>query len=593
MSQTKTVTLQIDAKEALKRLDAVEKELGEISKTSKKTESALGKMAKGFKGVGLAMKAAGFGLVMKLVDNVTDALMKNQAVADTVETVFNSIGLVFKMVSDTLISVYNQVSANSENFDALGRILKNVMTIALKPMELAFQGLKLGIQKLALAWHKSPLGSGDVTKIKELQAGVDGSKEKIKELKDELINAGTNIVNDFAEAAGEITNIATVAVDEFKNTFEGVTVNSIIEQGKAITQTKKNYALLALEQQRLIEQYDREAEVLRQQRDDIRLTVDERIAANDELAGVLEKQTDAEKAAVQAQIDSLKELNQLEGETPERMQELFSLKTEMLAIDAKIAGFQSEQKTNEAALQDERVSNMQELTAIGQTEIEKQRSAIEIEAENRRTLAMRTISDAQLLQETLVAIEKDTAAQLKAIDDKEASDSLKIQKAKIQAEKELRISAAKDILSSVAQLAGEGTATAKAAALAGILIDTAKGISGAISAGAGLIFPANLGAIATGVASVLAGVANARAVLKKVPGGGGGGGNPSVSVTGGSGSESPSPAPSGIGALVPNVEGIGGGDEDIASQPVQAYVVENDISNQQALQEELEVQSTL
>ena len=38
MSQTKTVKLQIDAEEAIKRLEAVEKELGNISKTAKKTE---------------------------------------------------------------------------------------------------------------------------------------------------------------------------------------------------------------------------------------------------------------------------------------------------------------------------------------------------------------------------------------------------------------------------------------------------------------------------------------------------------------------------------------------------------------------------
>ena len=92
------------------------------------------------------------------------------------------------------------------------------------------------------------------------------------------------------------------------------------------------------------------------------------------------------------------------------------------------------------------------------------------------------------------------------------------------------VTSGQDILSSVAQLAGEGTAAAKAAALAGILIDTARGISGAIAAGAGIPFPANLGAIFSGVATVLAGIAQAKAVFAKVPGGGGGGGDDNVSM---------------------------------------------------------------
>lgn len=53
----------------------------------------------------------------------------------------------------------------------------------------------------------------------------------------------------------------------------------------------------------------------------------------------------------------------------------------------------------------------------------------------------------------------------------------------------------------------------KAFALAQIAADTARGISGAIAAGAGLLFPANLGAIASGIAAVLSGAVQAAGVL--------------------------------------------------------------------------------
>ena len=570
MAVEKSVKIQVDTEDALKRLEAVEKELGEISKTSKKTESQVGKLASGFKGVGLAFKAMGVGLVLKAFELLSEQMMKNQAIADTVETVFNSIGVVFKLVTDSIVNTYNAVAKSTENFDALGRVAKNVLDIAITPLKISFQTIKLGIQAAMLAWEKSFLGGKgkDVERIKELTADIEATKQSIKDTATEALNSGKEIVSDFGEAVGEITNISTVVVDEFKKTFEGVTVNSIIEQGRAITQTKKNYGLLALEQQRLIEKYDREAEVLRQQRDDIRLTVDERIAANDKLAGVLEKQTQAEKDAIQAQIDSVKQLNDLEGETPERMEELFSLKTEMIAIDAKIAGLSSEQKTNEAALQDERIANLQELTSIGKSELEQQMSDIEIEAENRRTLAMRTISDQQVLQDTLVAIDRDAA--------KKKAD---IERAVAATRRDIVANS----LGQVASLLGEQSKAGKALAVGQALINTYSAAAAALAPppiGAGPIF----GPIAA-IGAVAAGMANVKQILAtKLPGTTDGGGGP--------GPEPSIPQMGGLGAQNVNMEAVEQPELGV-QQPAQAYVVENDISNAQALQQELDLQSTL
>ena len=54
-------------------------------------------------------------------------------------------------------------------------------------------------------------------------------------------------------------------------------------------------------------------------------------------------------------------------------------------------------------------------------------------------------------------------------------------------------------------------------ALAEIAIQTAIGISRAIAAGAGLLFPANIPAIASGVAAVVSGIGSAKAALSSVP----------------------------------------------------------------------------
>ena len=105
MPTTETIKLQADVSDAIKGIDKMTKsiedlkqaqkeqnenhikELKNATKAAEKSSKATGMLAKGFKGVGLAMKAAGFAIVMKIVDALSEALMKNQAVADGVETV--------------------------------------------------------------------------------------------------------------------------------------------------------------------------------------------------------------------------------------------------------------------------------------------------------------------------------------------------------------------------------------------------------------------------------------------------------------------------------------------------------------------------
>ena len=548
MAIEKTIILNADMKQAIDGLNNVEEKLGDIDKTTKKTETSTSSLASGFKGVGLAMKAAGFALIMKLVDNLSDALMKNEQIADGVEVVFNSIGVVFKLLTDTIINVYTAVAESSDNFDALGRVAKNVLDIALTPFKLAFDGIKLGVQSLQLVWEKSVFGGKgkDVERIAELTTNIENTKQSIKDTKDALIESGKEIVGDFTEAVGEITNIATVVQDEFKNTFEDVTVNSIIEQGKAITATKKNYELLSLQQQRLIEQYDIEAETQRQIRDDVSLDITERIAANERLGQILLDKNTAEQEAIDAQIASLQQRIALEGTSVELTNEIFALETEKIAVQATVTGLESEQLMNKNAL-------LQEQRDLEQEVLDKQ------------------LEDA----EKLTAKEKEEADKRKAI---------------AAAEKQAKLDFANAVLGGVTQLAGEGTKAAKAAAMASILLNTASAVTGAIKSAQSMPFPLNLGAIATGVGAVLSGVASAKQLLAKVPGGGGGADtNVEVPSASSGGLDA-----GGMGAFdSPNLEGIEQPEIGGGGSTVQAFVVENDISNAQALQEELDIQATL
>ena len=216
---------------------------------------------------------------------------------------------------------------------------------------------------------------------------------------------------------------------------------------------------------------------------------------------------------------------------------------------------------------------MQELSDIGKTELDRQINDIEIQAEKKRELARRTITDAKQLQDTLTTIDKDAAKQKEGI-----SRELGRQQRDIVA----------NTLGAVSGLIGEETKAGKALAVGQALINTYSAAAAALAPpplGAGPIFGpiAAIGAVASGMASVK------RILSTKLPD------SPDVP----SPDLSPPSIPDtpslqemntgGLGGLIPNMNTI----QPVSTAPIQAFVVENDISNAQALQEELEIQATL
>ena len=134
-------------------------------------------------------------------------------------------------------------------------------------------------------------------------------------------------------------------------------------------------------------------------------------------------------------------------------------------------------------------------------------------------------------------------------------------------------------LSNISNALGQSSKAGKGIAIAQALMDTYAGANKALAQGGIFGAISAAGIVAAGLANV------ARIKSTKPEGGGGGGSVPDTSV----------PEPSGpavVGDMIPNMEAVGGPTLG-EPQPVQAYVVENDISNAQALQEELDIQAPL
>ena len=484
MAVEKNIKINVDTKEALQRLDAIEKELGDIKKTSKETSKGTSMLAKGFKGIGLAWKAIGIGAVIGALQFLAEKFSANQKILDSFNIGMAVFGDVLNQIGTVIASVVKGLGLLGK---AVGKVLKGEFREA-----------------------------GDLAK-----QSFDGVKDSIvgnnKSFKDFITNA--------KEAAKETVQFA-----------------------KDLVGLQNEVKLAEANQRQLQLTYQKDAELQRQLRDDISLTFEERIAANTKLAQILNEQFAEEKALADKKVE-LAELELSRNKTNIDLQvALINAKTELADLDERITGQRSEQLTNLKALEKEKADADQAIVDQQIADQKKLTDAEKVESDKRKQIA--------------------------------------------EAERAMKIGLAKSIIGSLSQLAGEGTKAAKAAAMAQVLIDTASGITSAIAgataaaAAAGpaapIVTPILIGQL---VGQVLAGVATAKGILKKVPGPDESG-TDNVNIPAGS-----TGGFSGFGGLTPNIDAIT--PPGTTTPPVQAFVVENDISDAQALQEELDIQATL
>jgi len=497
----------------------------DIGKSAKKTEKDVGGIAKGFKGVGVAIKAAGIGLVIGLLATLKEVFTSNQKVADAFAVAFETISLIFNQFANAVIDVYEGVASSTDKFDALKKVVMGLLTLALLPIKLAFYGIKLGIEQAQLIWEESFFGSGDEETIKKLNENIAETQQAIKDTALEAVDAGKDIVNNVVEAAGEVGNIVEDVVDKVGK----ISVKGAYESAKANVELQKAAEKAAVANQGLIEQYDRQAEQLRQIRDDDTKGINDRIEANDKLKLKLEEQKEkmlenakAILAAAQAQFDK--------NGNDENAKALMEAKNELAGVEAQITGFMSEQMSNAIALEKERLdltlSQQEAATALS---IDQKRfNAEQIEDDLARLEALRLV----LEEEKIIELERlqtkidSYAADTQARADAEAEYAAKKQEIdqaiissdnEVQAQKkkndeddalrkktlrEQEIAALGATLGQIGNILGKESKAGKAFALGAALINTYQGISAGVALGYPQAIPAVIAAAATGFGAV-------------------------------------------------------------------------------------------
>ena len=354
MPQKVVVDFELQAKEAEKNIKKLQEQVADLQKkveeANKKTASGVSKIGKAAKGAatgvkkvgstigGLAKFAGVLFILQKAFEFISEAIKGNQAVMDALTTATETAQIIFNQVADAIFR-------NSENFDALGRIMSNLLTIALTPIKLVFNGIKAAILGAQLAWEQSWLGGNDPERIAELKAELKEVKEDVIEIGTEAIDAGKGIVNDFGEAISEVSNIAKITTEALSSE----NIKAATETAKANKQLRKDAELARVANQGLIEQYDIQAEQQRQIRDDDLKSIDERIKANDELKAVLILQKERMLENAQAILAAAEAQYKLTGLDEDNVA-LQEAKNELLAVEAQITGFMSEQESNRVAL---------------------------------------------------------------------------------------------------------------------------------------------------------------------------------------------------------------------------------------------------
>jgi len=331
-----------------KNLDNTTDEVKKVGKSTDEVEKSTKTLADGFKGVGLAIKAMGIGLVISAMGTLKEVFMSNQKVADTVATGFGTVVNVFTKVVDVVVSVVEKVSQSSNGFEGLTVVIKGLLTNAIAPLKLAFYGIKLVIDEARLAWEESIFGDGDPKAIKALTQRINETKDSLKQVGVDSINATKNIVNNLGKAASEIGGVVEGTIDGVSK----ISIKGAYEQAKANTELQNTAKLAEANQARLVEQYDRQAEKLRQVRDEERNNVTDRIKANNDLKDVLNNQEKAMLAQADAQIKAAK-ATAAQNNNIENQVAVTNALANREGVLAQIEGLRSEQKANDLALNKE------------------------------------------------------------------------------------------------------------------------------------------------------------------------------------------------------------------------------------------------
>jgi hypothetical protein len=559
----------------------------ETEKSLKGVESASKDVAGGIKAIGTTLKAIGIGLLISSLATLKELFSQNQKTVDLFNTVFETTSIVVSQVITAFTDIYDVLTQSTDSFSSLGKVVNSLMTVTLAPFKLTFYGITLAVQAAQLAWEESFFGDKDPSTIKELNLAILETKQNILDVAKETVNAGVEYVDNFVGAWSEIGNVGKVIVKELGE----VSVSAAIDTAKANVELQKSAELAAARQGLFFEKFDRQAEKLRQIRDDETKSIEERKQANDALLIKIDSAESAMLSQAQMQL-ALADANlKKDKENVEFQTARIEALRELAGVEAQIEGIRSEQKSNALALDREslELTNSQKEADAELNANKNQFEAEQIENDLARLERQKLLNEEETKSEEKRLIDKRNLYKKGTIAFQEAQNQLDAyQQAsgqkQIQIDKQIAKEKEKTVfqsLGAIAGLLGSNSKFGKALAVTQAIRDTYTGANKALAQGGIFGFIGAAGIIASGFANVKQ-ITSSQEPPKPSFATGGGGGSSSVSTPATPQVPSLPPAFNVVGASGTNqlAEAIG----SQSQQPVQAYVVSNDVTTAQEME---------
>jgi len=561
-------------KEVEETQESSSKALDGVEKNAKKSSKGIAGLSKGFKGLGTAMKAAGIGLVVAAFLKLKDVFSQNQKVVDLFNTAFEAVSIAFNDFVNFIV----------DNSGAVVDFFKNIFENPLESVKALGESIKANIVERFESFLDT-LGYLASAVKKVFSGDFAGALDDVKKAGKESIDVITG-VNDTFDKGAEF-------VEKNKDAIKGY-ITETVKAAKENVALANAAELAAAQQSLLVEKYDIQAEQLRQIRDEERNSIEDRRKANDQLLEVLAEQEKAMLAQADMQIKSA-QAELAKNKSIENQVALTEALANKQGVLAQIEGFRSEQKANDLALDREEVElTNTKLESESKLSIERQRfNAEQIDDEVKRLEALKQIDLLEAEQEAarLQAIVDNANAGTQAkVDAQITLDEFMEQSrqanltrdeeiAQLQKlRKEQTLADAKNTFDQVAQLAGKDSKVGKALAIASATISGVQGVQNAYSTAQKspitTFFPAY-----PVVQAALAGAVAAKniAAIKSVDSSGkGGGGAPTTTAS----SQPPSFNIVGATETSQLAEAVG----SQTQQPIQAYVVANDVTTAQSLE---------
>ena len=574
-----------DVNDLKKGMQNVQRETEDIGKSAKNAEKGVKSIGEGFKAIGLSIKAMGIGLLLEAFAILKDVFMQNQKVADAFATAVGALSIAFNdLVNFLVTSLPKLAGLFKDAFDNPQKYLKSFGESIKENLMERFQST------IDLAGYL-----GEVFQklfARDFAGAIESAKKAGKEYVDTLTG-----VNNTVDRAGK-------AIEDIKEGIKDYVTETV--NAAAANVKLQNAALIAAAQQaKLVEQYDRAAESLRQVRDNDLLSIEDRITANNKLKDVLDKQEKAMISAADLQLRAA-ENTYANNKSIENQVALINAQANREGVLAQIKGLKSEQLANEVSLTKELVALKQtDVDATAALALENKKFIASLNDDNiarlnaeREILLAEQETERQRLQLKIDSAAEGTQARVDAEieyktrmqeigneikqNEKDNADATKeIEKEKAAA-RDAYLTAGSNALKNAAALAGEATDAGKGLAIAATTIDTYQSAVSSYKSLSGIpvVGPA-LGAAAAGVA-IATGLMNVKNILAvKVPGGG----SSSAPATGAA------PNFNVVGAT--GVNQLAGAISNREQQPVQAYVVANNVTTAQGLDRNIIRSATL